>query len=414
MKGNVEADDENGFDHLVKVARVDPGEVCAHSCHTSWSLRFSAAPGDRCDDARVDQPKRLELPVKPSETAIPDSMLASYLDGIETITLRRVGVPVALDGQVLVRVEAVGVCGSDVHYFDHGRIGEYVADAPIILGHEAAGVVVGVGANVSRGRLRERVAVEPQQPCRRCAHCKSGHYNLCSAIVFLATPPHDGAFTQYLRVDADFAHTIPDALSFEEAALCEPLSVAIWASRKAAIVAGSRVLITGAGPIGLITTQVARSFGAAEVIVSDPFQSRRDAALYYGATAVVDPASRDVAETADGVDVFIDASGSARAISSGIHALAPLGRAVLVGSGTTAADVPISRIQQRELQLTGVFRYANTWPLAIDMVARGVIDLASLVTARFSLDEVDSALRAGKQPVNVKSIVLPQRRTTRL
>jgi L-iditol 2-dehydrogenase len=305
-------------------------------------------------------------------------------------------VPTVDADQVLVEVAAVGVCGSDVHYFREGRIGDYVVETPMILGHEASGVIVAVGADVDATRIGQRVAIEPQRACRVCEQCKHGRYNLCPFIEFYATPPIHGAFAQYAVIQADYAFPIPDSMSLEAAALCEPLSVGIWSNQKAGTGPGSRILIAGAGPIGIIVAQVARAFGASEIIISDLAAERREIATRFGATRVIDPALEEV----DGleVDAFIDASGAAPAVRSGIMAVKPAGRIVLVGMGTDDAALPVSRIQARELTLTGVFRYANTWPLAIELVASGRVDLDSLVTGRFGLEQVEDALRAATDP----------------
>ncbi|MFD4957813.1 NAD(P)-dependent alcohol dehydrogenase [Microbacterium sp. NPDC058389] len=334
-----------------------------------------------------------------------EKMKASVLLRQGELEVLEVDWPVPAADQVVVRIAAVGVCGSDVHYFDEGRIGDFVVDGPLILGHEAAGTIVAVGAGVPADRVGERVSIEPQRPCRVCAQCKAGRYNLCPQMEFYATPPIDGAFAEYAVIQADFAHPIPPSLSFEAAALCEPLSVGIWANQKAGTGPGSRVLIAGAGPIGVICAQVARAFGASEVVVSDPAAGRRDVAHRFGATKVFDPTSG--AELADDFDVFIDASGAAVAVRSGIRALAPAGRAVLVGMGADEFPLPVARIQARELVVTGVFRYANTWPLAIEFAAAGLVDLDAMVTGRFGLDDVEAAFGAAKDPATIKAIITP-------
>jgi L-iditol 2-dehydrogenase len=336
------------------------------------------------------------------------TMRASVLHEPEHVSVDQVAVPELDADQVLIEIAAVGVCGSDVHYFHDGRIGDFVVEEPMILGHEASGVIVKVGADVPADRVGERVAIEPQRACRVCNECKHGRYNLCPYIEFYATPPIDGAFAQYAVIQADYAFPIPDSMSLEAAALCEPLSVGIWANQKAGTKAGSRVLIAGAGPIGIIAAQVARAFGAAEIIVSDPVAERREVALGFGATRVVDPIAEDIAAMDLDVDVFIDASGSAPAIKAGIHALGRAGTAVLVGLGSPEISFPVSRVRDRELHITGVFRYANTWPLAIELASTGKVDLDALVTGRFGLDDVESALLASVNPSSLKSIVLPQ------
>jgi L-iditol 2-dehydrogenase len=333
------------------------------------------------------------------------TMKANVLHAKETVAVDDVPVPTVDADQVLVRIQAVGVCGSDVHYFHEMRIGDFVVEEPMILGHESAGTIVEVGADVPRDRIGERVSIEPQRACRVCEQCKAGRYNLCPFMEFYATPPIDGAFAEFAVIQADFAHPIPDSVSIEAAALCEPLSVGIWANQKAGTGPGSRVLIAGAGPIGVVAAQVAKAFGASEIIVSDIVPLRREQALRFGATRVIDPA----AESVEGleVDAFIDASGAARAVQAGILAVKPAGRVVLVGMGKPDLELPVGRIQNRELVVTGVFRYANTWPLAIDLIASGKVDLDALVTGRFGLDRVEEALATATDAATLKNIVTP-------
>jgi L-iditol 2-dehydrogenase len=340
---------------------------------------------------------------------LPDTMRTSVLTGQKALTIEDRPLPEVRSDEVLVRVAAVGVCGSDVHYFRHGRIGDFVVDSPLVLGHELSGTIVAVGDSVPSDRVGERVAVEPQKPCHRCRECRSGRYNLCPNMEFYATPPIDGAFTGYVAIQAEFAHPIPDSMSDEAAALLEPLSVAIAAMRKAHIVPGSSVLIAGAGPIGIICAQTARAFGAGEVIVSDLVPERRERALRYGATRVIDPVETDVATAGLDVNAFIDASGSPRAVSSGIKAVRPAGYAVLVGLGNPEMTLPIEQIQNLEIWVTGIFRYTDTWPTGIQLVSTGQVDLDSLVTGRFDLDHVEEALQSDLDPNSLKSIVYPNR-----
>lgn len=338
---------------------------------------------------------------------LPTSMRASVLRRENVMGMESLDLPRLDADQVLVRVAAVGVCGSDVHYYEHGRIGDYVVDHPLILGHELSGRIAAVGSAVDPDRIGKRVAVEPQRPCRKCLQCRSGRYNLCPDIEFYATPPVDGAFAEYVAIQEDFAYDIPDTVSDEAAALIEPLSVGLWACERAGIRPGSRVLIAGAGPIGIIAAQAARAFGAAEVHISDIAEDRLEFALRHGATHAID-ARRDSTEGLD-ADAFIDASGSPQAVRSGIRAVAPAGRVILVGLGADDVELPVSFIQNREIWLSGVFRYTNTWPLAIQLVADGTVDLDVLVTGRFSLAESEDALKAGRQPGQMKAVVYPGR-----
>lgn len=307
--------------------------------------------------------------------------------------------------EVLVQVTAVGVCGSDVHYYEHGRIGPMVVEAPMVLGHESAGRVVELGEGASRHSVGDRVTLEPGVPCGRCRECRGGRYNLCEDVRFFATPPIDGAFADFVAIHEDFAFALPDSLSDEEGALMEPLSVGIWACRKAGVSAGDRVLVTGAGPIGLLAMQCALAYGATEVTVSDVNEQRLQVAERTGATRVLTP--RDGLELE--ADALIECSGHPDALRDGIAALRPAGTAVLVGMGPEEqGTVPLSVIQRREIWVTGTFRYANTYPAAIALAAAGRVDLKSIITGRYGLEQTEAALRiGGADPSSVKPMVVP-------
>jgi L-iditol 2-dehydrogenase len=313
--------------------------------------------------------------------------------------------PVPGAREVLVQITAVGVCGSDVHYYEHGRIGPFVVEAPLILGHESAGRVVELGEGASKHAVGDRVTLEPGVPCGRCRECRAGRYNLCPDVVFFATPPVDGAFAEFVTIHEDFAFALPDELSDEEGALMEPLSVGVWACRKAGVSAGDRVLVTGAGPIGLLALQCARAFGATEVTVSDVNPHRLEVARRTGATATATPGD----ELGDDFDALIECSGHPAAVAAGIKALRPAGTAVLVGMGPEEeGTLPLSVIQGREIWVTGTFRYANTYPAAIALAASGAVDLKAIMSGRFELDDAEAALRAGREdPESVKPMVLP-------
>jgi L-iditol 2-dehydrogenase len=343
----------------------------------------------------------------PGHPEVPATMRAAVLKRQGDMALEALPVPELDADQVLVQVAAVGVCGSDVHYYEHGRIGDYVVDHPLILGHELSGRIAAVGSDVDPSRVGQRVAVEPQRPCRTCKQCKAGRYNLCPDIEFYATPPIDGAFTEYVRIQDDFAYEIPDRVSDEAAALIEPLSVGLWACERAQIKPGSRVLIAGAGPIGIIAAQAARAYGATEIYITDIAEDRLAFALEHGATHALN-ALTDSTEGLD-VDAFIDASGAPQAVRSGIKAVGPAGRVILVGLGADDVELPVSYIQNREIWLSGVFRYTNTWPLAIQLIADGKVDLDILVTGKFALADSEEALKAGKQAGQLKAVVYPGR-----
>jgi len=327
---------------------------------------------------------------------------AAVLHGVGDLRIEDRPMPALESRQVLIEVRSVGVCGSDVHYYEHGRIGDFVVKSPLVLGHEASGVVVGRGDAASRHALGQRVALEPGVPCRSCRECMTGHYNLCRDVRFFATPPVDGALARYVAIHEDFAFPLPDGVTDDAGALCEPLSVGLWACRKAGVTVGSRVAVAGAGPIGAAVTLVARAAGATEVIVSDPVPARRARLLAMGATATVDATTSSLELEASDADQFIDCSGSPAAVLDGIRSVRPAGVAVLVGM-CPASEImfPVARMQNREVVISGTFRYANTYPGAIALVASGAIDLDGFVDARFTLESSEEALTAARRDPSV-------------
>lgn len=340
--------------------------------------------------------------------SVPPQMLASVLTARHEIALERRDVPEPGPGQVLARVTAVGVCGSDTHFYESGNVGDIVVEGPIVLGHETAGEIVAVGPGGDVSRVGERIAIDPQRPCRRCPHCKHGRSHLCPDMKMYGAYPHDGSFAEYVLVEDDFAFAIPDTMTDEEAALVEPLSVAVHACRRAGVTAGSRVLITGAGPIGVMCAQAARAFGATEIVVSDPMPLRRDYIAQHGADEVIDPVSTELADYAERFDVYLDASGNTRAVQSAFAAIRRGGTAVLVGMGALDYEVPIAMLQHREITLTGTFRYVNTWPTAIELISSGTVDVSGLVTGRYGLDKTaDALMKAKTDPTAIKTMIIP-------
>lgn len=336
-------------------------------------------------------------------------MRAAVLRGVGDVAVEERPVPEAGPGEVVVRVASVGVCGSDTHYYEHGRIGRFVVEAPLVLGHEAAGEVTDLGSGVTKLVVGERVSIEPGVPDLTCLQCLAGRYNLCPNMRFFGTPPVDGALAEYVVVHEAFAHPVPDSVGDDAAALLEPLSVGIWACMKARVTAGSRVLITGAGPIGLVSVQAALAFGATEVVVSDVNPVRLALATELGATMVIDARKASVTDLHRSPEVLLECSGHPPAIGEAIRSLGRAGRAVLVGMGGDEILLPLSVIQERELKLTGTFRYAGTWPRAIALIESGRINLDRLVTGTYRLDQVEEALTAGRRDQqSVKVIVHPQ------
>jgi L-iditol 2-dehydrogenase len=335
-------------------------------------------------------------------------MRVSVLRGAHDLVVEERPDPEPGPRDVVVRIASVGVCGSDVHYYEQGRIGSFTVESPLILGHEASGEIVSVGELVDPARIGQRVALEPGVPDFTCDQCSAGRYNLCLNVRFFATPPVDGAFAELVALNEQFAHPIPSSLSDDGGALLEPLSVGLWACRKAQVTAGSRVLVTGAGPVGLMAAQAALALGAADVTVTDVNPHRLALAKELGATATLDVSSSAVSRSGVEAEVLLECSGQPAATTDALQNVIRAGRVVLVGMGGDVLPLPVSRIQEYELTVTGTFRYAHTWPAAIALVASGRVELDRLVTGHYKLDEVEKALTvARKDPLAVKPVVRP-------
>ena len=313
---------------------------------------------------------------------------------------------------VLVAVREVGICGSDIHYYEHGRIGDLVVEDPLVLGHESAGEVVDVGENVTRLEPGDRVAIEPGVPCRRCRHCKEGEYHLCEDVRFMATPPHDGAFTEYVSWPGDFAYKLPENVSTTEGALCEPLSVGIHACRRGSVGTGDTVLVTGAGPIGLMVMEAARAAGATDIVLTDVVDEKLAFAREQGADLAVNVAEDDLEAAVDeytdgvGVDVVVEASGAVSSIESTLDVVCRGATVVLVGLASEAT-VPfdVLEIIDNELDVLGSFRYKDTYPAAIDLLADDVVDVEGIVEFESSLEEIDDAFQQAMDPNVVKGMI---------
>jgi L-iditol 2-dehydrogenase len=334
---------------------------------------------------------------------------AAVMYGTHDVRLEDKPLPELGQKEVLVEIKAVGVCGSDVHYYEEGRIGSFVVEEPLILGHESMGTVVALGHEATEREVGDRVTLEPGVPDMTCRECRAGRYNLCPNVRFFATPPVDGAFANYVAIHEDFAFTLPDNLSDDAGALMEPLSVGIWSCRKAGVRAGDHVLVTGAGPIGLLAMQVALAEGATEVTITDVSQERLEIAKKTGATRTIDVSEEPLGEAGVEVDALIECSGNERALGDGIRCIRPAGTAVVVGMGPgEESSIPLALIQNKEIWLTGTFRYANTYPAAIELAATGMVDLDAIVTSYYGLENMEEALQANrKDPANVKPMVIP-------
>ena len=320
-----------------------------------------------------------------------------YMTGIEKIELGEAPMPKIGPDDVLIKVQSVGVCGSDLHYYRSGAIGDFKVEFPFVLGHEAAGVVEDVGENVTTLKKGDRVCMEPGVPCMKCEECLSGHYNLCRDVRFWATPPYDGVLSEYISHPAAFTFKIPDNMSFTEGALVEPLAIGLHACNMAGVKLGQTVAIMGAGCIGLVTLLAAKAYGATRIIVGDVLDKRLDKARELGAIAVNTKEEDFVAKVMEltegrGADVCIDCAGFSATVDSCLSCAKPAGVVIIVGLGQDRVDgFNTSIMSTKELTVKSIFRYRNLYPTAINAIADGRIDVESIVSHRFTFDDTINA-----------------------
>ncbi|KAK6262253.1 hypothetical protein QUC31_008069 [Theobroma cacao] len=354
--------------------------------------------------------------------------MAAWLVGLNTLKIQPFKLPPLGPRDVRVRMKAVGICGSDVHYLKTLRLADFVVKEPMVIGHECAGIIEEVGGEVKNLVPGDRVALEPGISCWRCDLCKEGRYNLCPEMKFFATPPVHGSLANQVVHPADLCFKLPDNVSLEEGAMCEPLSVGVHACRRANIGPGKNVLVMGAGPIGLVTMLAARAFGAPRIVVVDVDDNRLSVAKDLGADGVVKVSTNmqdfgdfDIAQLKDvpeeverickvmgaGVDVSFDCAGFNKTMSTALSATRAGGKVCLVGMGHSEMTVPLTPAAAREVDIIGIFRYKNTWPLCLEFLRSGKIDVKPLITHRygFSQKEVEEAFETSARGGNAIKVM---------
>lgn len=307
--------------------------------------------------------------------------------------------PTPKSDEVLVKLEYVGVCGSDLHYYETGRIGDFIVETPFILGHECAGTIVETGNDVKHLKVGDRVALEPGKTCGRCEYCKSGKYNLCEDVIFFATPPVNGVFQEYVAHEANLCFKLPDNVSTMEGALIEPLAVGFHAAIQGNAKLGQTAVITGAGCIGLVSLLALKAMGVSRVYVVDIMDRRLEKAMELGATAVINGKEENVIdkimELTDnkGCDLSIETAGTEMTVSQLIRVAKKGSTIVLVGYySKDTIHIPGNMILDKELTIKSVFRYRNIFPLAIESVAHGKVNIKDIVTHYYTLDQIQEGL----------------------
>ena len=318
--------------------------------------------------------------------------------GLDKMEIRDIPMPEPKEKEVLVEMEYVGICGSDVHYFHDGRCGSYVVEGDFMLGHECAGTVVALGEGVQSLKVGDRVALEPGITCGECEFCKRGLYNLCPDVQFLATPPVQGCYENYIAFPENMCFKLPENISTKEGALIEPLSVGLHAANQGNVQLGDSVVILGAGCIGLVTLLACKAHGASDITVVDVITKRLDYAMKLGATRVINGKEKDAVEeimkltNGVGVEKVFETAGSPFTIQQTPYIVKRAGTITLVGiSAQEKIEYNFAQIMDKEPTIKSVFRYRNIYPQAIAAIADGTIDVSGIVTHEFAFDDIQEA-----------------------
>ena len=332
-------------------------------------------------------------------------MRAARLHAVGDLRVGEEPKPAASAGMSLVRVTAVGICGSDLHWWDEGAIGDATLAHPLVLGHEGAGVIA------EGPRRGERVAIDPAIADGTCRACRDGYPNLCYRIRFAGHGETDGMMREFMTWPTELLHPLPDGVSDADGALLEPLGVAIHSVDLGHLPFAGTASVVGCGPIGLLLIAVLKAAGASSVLAVEPLAHRRAAAARYGADLVAEPGAVDLRElTGPGVDVAFEAAGSDEAVRVAVESVRPGGRVVLAGiPGDDSIRFGASLARRKGLTIAMVRRMNEVYPRAIGLAARGVVDLGSVVTSRFGLGEVREAFADGARRTGLKVVVEPQR-----
>ncbi len=332
-------------------------------------------------------------------------MRAARLHAVGDLRVAQEPVPAADGpGTALVRVTAVGICGSDLHWWDEGAIGDAKLTHPLVLGHEGAGVIA------DGPRSGERVAIDPAIPCERCRACRDGYRNLCYRLRFSGHGETDGMMREFMTWPAAQLYPLPDRLSAVDGAMLEPLGVAVHSVDLGHLPFGGTASVTGCGPIGLLLIQLLKAAGASSVLAIEPLAHRREAAAGIGADIVADTGEDDLGLTGHGVDVAFEVAGNDEGVGLAIDSVRPGGRVVLAGiPADDAITFQASVARRKGLTIAMVRRMNHVYPRAIGLAARGVVDLGLLVSRRAALGEAEDAFREAARRTGLKVIIEPQR-----
>jgi D-xylulose reductase len=342
-------------------------------------------------------------------------MRALVLEKKGELSLREIALPLDVGpDDVRIAIHTVGVCGSDVHYYTHGAIGSYIVRQPMVLGHEASGTIVEVGANVTSLKVGDRVCMEPGVPNLSSRATKLGIYNVDPDVRFWATPPVHGVLAPYAVHPAAFTYKLPDNVSFAEGAMVEPFAIGMQAAARARIVPGDVAVVVGCGPIGIMIALAALAGGCSKVLISDFSAPKLEIAAQYPGIVPVNIGEQSLVDAARsatdswGADIVFEASGSPKAFANLFDIVRPGGAVVLVGLPVEAVELNVPAAISKEVRIETVFRYANIFDRALQLIASGKVDLKPLITGTYDFSESIKAFERAAQgkPQDVKLQIL--------
>lgn len=328
-----------------------------------------------------------------------NEMRASVMTKVRKVEMQTRPIPTPKDDEVLVKIKHVGVCGSDLHFYEKGKLGTNIFADPLVLGHESAGEIVELGKNVTTLKVGDIVALEPGVPCGKCEFCRTGKYNLCADVAFMACPGYDGAFVEYVSWPAEWAFKLPEGMSTIEGALIEPLAVGLHAVNQSEAKLGQSAVILGSGCIGLVTLMSLRLAGISEVYVVDLIQKRLDKAKEIGATKIIRADESDVVKTimeltdGKGVDLVFETAGSRVTTQQTAELVKRGGTVTLVGmSPDSVVPYDISLLISKEAKLHTIFRYRHLYPVAIKAVSAGLVPLKNLASHFYKFNDIEEGI----------------------
>jgi len=331
-------------------------------------------------------------------------MKGLVLFGPRDLRFQKYDIPVPKPDEALVRIKSVGICGSDIHIYQDGRIGPYIIKEPLILGHECSGEIIEVGSNVRNLRVGDKVIFEPGYPCGKCWYCRHGKYNNCKNVTFMATPPYNGSMVEFMTWPANYLYKMPKDMSFQEGALIEPFCVGLQSARRADFNFGANLVILGSGPIGLMILEAVKTLGAGEIIVVDVIPNRLEMAKKMGADYVINAKENDVEKkvkeltSGEGVNFVFEAAGTAKTFNQSVYLARQGGKVILTGIiQENNIPMPMGTIIFRDIDIIPIFRYYNVFEEAINLVAHKRANILPIKTHEYPFEKALEAFETAEK-----------------